>query len=101
MKDASPYTYRSLSTRIHDHPRFQRETSAHAKLAYLTLRGCQQRGRAGIWRFYPEVLTAQLHPLTPAQVDAALQELEAVGYIEWDREAGVLWICEALTRSAL
>jgi hypothetical protein len=91
-------TYRSLSTRLFDEPGYQRGPSVAAKLVYLTLRGCGQRGLAGIWRFYLGVLVDQVHPLTSDQVVAALEELERDGSIRWDREASVLWVVEALSQ---
>jgi hypothetical protein len=96
MKDAAFCSYRCLSTRLYDDPWYQRELSADAKLVYLTLRGCQQRGVAGLYRFYPEVLQTQVHPLTRERVLAALEDLQAAELVKWDRDAGVLWIVHAL-----
>ena len=96
MKDSAPHTYRSLNARLVDDPGYQQALSAEAKLVYLTLLICKQRGAAGIFRFYLAVLVEQVSPLTKDQVVQALEELERDEAVKWDQEAGVLWVVNAL-----
>ncbi len=85
-------TYRGIFSALVDDPDFQR-LSARARHVFLTLRVCPQVGPAGIFRYYPAILTEQTG-LDLEEIDKALTELSAGQWIL--REGPILWLRNAL-----
>jgi hypothetical protein len=84
--------YRSVFSRLFDDPDYQK-LSQRARHLLLTARQCRSAGPAAIFRYYPETLAHQTG-LTMAQVKAALEELEAGGWLIYDE--AVLWVRNGL-----
>jgi hypothetical protein len=89
--------YRGIYSALPDDPDFQR-LSPHARLVLYTCRLCAQAGPAAIFRYYPQLLSAQTG-LPPRHLERALQELETppLSAPPWIiREGPILWVRNGL-----
>lgn len=85
-------SYSPINQSLPDDPEFQQLT-APARLTFYTLRVCAACNVACIFRFYRGTLAEQAG-LKPAEIDDALEELSAAGWISI--EGTVVWIRNGL-----
>ena len=84
--------YRGIFSALPDDPEFQK-LSSNARLVLYTARICKQAGPGVIFRYYPELLSAQTG-LSRKALHVALKELKEGGWIAL--EGVVLWVRNGL-----